>query len=91
MIERNFGNAGSSSMEIGIKVIAENIQNRVERHVNSCLFTMVAVDKEKKPAAVMPLQPGTPDEIRRYGAAIVRKERRCEMEQRFTATRTAVP
>jgi acyl-CoA hydrolase len=35
---------GSSSMEIGIKVIAENIQNRAVRHVNSCFFTMVAVD-----------------------------------------------
>lgn len=28
---------GTSSMEIGIKVTAENIQERTERHANSCL------------------------------------------------------
>jgi acyl-CoA hydrolase len=81
---------GSSSMEIGIKVIAENIQNRVVRHVNSCFFTMVAVDDDKKPAAVTPLQPVTPEEIRRHAAAELRKQMRREMEQRFAATRTPI-
>jgi len=80
---------GSSSMEVGIKVIAENIQNRVVRHVNSCFFTMVAVDEDRKPAVVPPLEPCTPDEIRRHAAAMVRKQMRREMEQRFTATRSA--
>lgn len=80
---------GSSSMEIGIKVIAENIQNRVVRHVNSCFFTMVAVDDDKKPAQVTSLQPSTPDELRRHAAAELRKQMRREMEQRFTATRTS--
>ena len=79
---------GSSSMEIGIKVIAENIQNRVVRHVNSCFFTMVAVDDDKKPAHVTRLQPTTPDELRRHAAAELRKQMRREMEQRFAATRT---
>jgi len=80
---------GSSSMEIGIKVIAENIQKRVVRHVNSCFFTMVAVDEDKKPAHVIPLQPATPDERRRHAAAELRKQMRREMEQRFAATRTS--
>jgi len=79
---------GSSSMEVGIKVIAENIQNRSVRHVNSCFFTMVAVDDERKPVPVTPLVPVTPDEIRRHAAALVRKDMRREMEKRFTATRT---
>src|SRR5690606_30635477 len=35
---------GHSSMEIGIKVITENIHQRSVRHTNSCFFTMVAVD-----------------------------------------------
>jgi len=79
---------GSSSMEVGIKVIAENIQNRSVRHVNSCFFTMVAVDDERKPVPVTPLVPVTPDAIRRHAAALVRKDMRREMEKRFTATRT---
>ena len=78
---------GSSSMEIGIKVIAENIRTQENRHVNSCFFTMVAVDDAGKPTAVSPLRPFTPDERRRYAAAEVRKAMRREMEQRFGAIR----
>ncbi len=76
---------GSSSMEVGIKVIAEDIRSQTVRHVNSCFFTMVAVDDERKPTAVPPLQPGTPDELRRQAAARVRRELRKELEQRSTA------
>src|SRR5215510_6099099 len=53
---------GTSSMEIGIKVITENIRNKVVRHANSCYFTMIAVDDDGKPTAVPPLQPGTEEE-----------------------------
>ena len=78
---------GTSSMEIGIKVLAENIRTQEVRHVNSCFFTMVAVDDERKPAPVPPLRPFTADERRRFEAAKVRKQLRQEMEQRLQATR----
>ena len=78
---------GSSSMEIGIKVIAEDIRSRVVRHVNSCFFTMVAVDDARKPVPVDPLQPATADERRRHAAAEVRKQMRRELEQRFAGLR----
>lgn len=67
---------GRSSMEIGIKVVAEDIRNRVVRHVNSCFFTMVAVDEGYKPTAVKPLTPQTDEEKRRYEEARVRRELR---------------
>ena len=76
---------GTSSMEIGIKVLAENIRTQETRHVNSCFFTMVAVDDQGKPQAVPPLRPFTPDERRRHAAAELRKTMRREMEQRFAA------
>jgi acyl-CoA hydrolase len=76
---------GTSSMEVGIKVIAEDIRSQTVRHVNSCFFTMVAVDDARKPTAVAPLHPSTPDEKRRHAAAIVRKELRRELEQRAAA------
>lgn len=78
---------GSSSMEVGIKVIAENIRTQAKRHVNSCFFTMVAVDDTGKPIPVAPLRPFSPDERRRHAAAEVRKAMRREMEQRFGAVR----
>lgn len=73
---------GNSSMEIGIKVIAENIRTQEVRHVNSCFFTMVAVGDDRKPVAIAPLRPFTPDEKRRFAAAKIRKQIRQEMEQR---------
>ena len=76
---------GSSSMEVGIKVIAEHVRTQVTRHVNSCFFTMVAMDDERKPVAVPPWVPTTPDEIRRHHAAQIRKDMRREMEQRRAA------
>ncbi len=79
---------GSSSMEIGIKVIAENIRTQAKRHVNSCFFTMVAVDEDRKPTAVPPLRPFTPDERRRHAGAELRKAMRREMEQRVAAIRS---
>lgn len=79
---------GTSSMEVGIKVIAENIQTQVLRHANSCFFTMVAVDDDRKPVAVPHLRPVTADQMRRHAAAEVRKQLRQEFGLRFDALRT---
>lgn len=80
---------GTSSMEIGIKVMAENIRTREMRHANSCFFTMVAVDDDRKPVAVPALRPVTADERRRHAAAEVRRQLRHEFAKRFEALRTA--
>jgi len=80
---------GTSSMEVGIKVVAENIRSQVVRHANSCFFTMVAMGDDGKPAPVPPLQPATPDEHRRHAAARVRKQLRQEFAQRTEALRQA--
>ncbi|MEY4428969.1 MAG: hypothetical protein RLZZ182_1658 [Pseudomonadota bacterium] len=76
---------GSSSMEIGVKVIAENIQTQVVRHANSCFFTMVAMGEDKRPTPVPPLNPQTPDEKRRFEAAKLRRQLRQELERKFKA------
>ncbi len=69
---------GNTSMEIGIRVEAENIQERTIRHTNSCYFTMVAVDKQGKPTPVPPLE--IKDELHqcRFDAAKLRKELRSQ-------------
>lgn len=82
---------GTSSMEIGIKVIAENIRTQVVRHANSCFFTMVAVDDEGKPAKVPSLRPFSADEKRRWENAQARRQLRTEMEQRLKAVRHPAP
>jgi uncharacterized protein (TIGR00369 family) len=76
---------GNSSMEVGIKVVAEDIRAKVVRHVNSCFFTMIAVDDEGRPTKVPALSRQTPDERRRFAAAEVRRAMRREMERKFAA------
>lgn len=73
---------GTSSMEIGIKVVAEDIRKQTVRHANSCFFTMVAVDDDGKPTPVPAFEPQSPDERRRHAAAGIRRQLRREMEQR---------
>jgi len=85
----SINHTGNSSMEVGIKVVAENIQSRIVRHVNSCFFTMVAVDEQGKPASVPVFIPATADERRRHTAAQMRREMRREMEQQSSAIRSA--
>ena len=82
---------GRSSMEIGIKVIAEDIRTQKSRHANSCFFTMVAVDDAKRPVAVPPFVPRTADERRRHASAALRRGLRQEFNARFDAVRREIP
>ena len=79
---------GRTSMEVGIKVITEDIRSQTVRHANSCFFTMVAVDDDRKPVEVKPLVPETAEEIRRSNAAQVRRQLRQELEARYQAVKT---
>ncbi len=76
---------GSTSMEIGVKVVAEDIRKQSVRHANSCFFTMVAVDDERRPTPVPALVPQTPDQIRRHAKALERRQLRQEFERRIRA------
>jgi acyl-CoA hydrolase len=50
---------------------------------------MVAVDEARKPVKVPPLSPSTPDERRRWDAALLRKSLRKELAMRFDQARLA--
>ncbi len=78
----SINHTGTSSMEVGIKVVAENIRTQQKRHVNSCYFTMVAVGDDNKPVPVPPLRPFTPEERSRHAAAIARKQARAQLDAR---------
>lgn len=67
---------GSTSMEVGIQVTAENLEEASVRHTNSCYFTMVAVDKGGKPTLIEPLQPETEQDKKRWQAAQQRRAQR---------------
>ena len=73
--------AGRTSMEIGIRVEAEDIRKGTRRHTNSCYFTMVAVNDDGKPAEVPELKILDDVEAARQRAAEVRKKLRREFEE----------
>jgi acyl-CoA hydrolase len=65
---------GRTSMEIGIKVIAENIKTKVVRHTNTCYFTMVAIDDEGRPTKIPNLEINSDEQQRRWDKAIIRRD-----------------
>lgn len=71
---------GNTSLEVGIRVVAEDLIKATRRHTNTCYFTMVAVDKlSGKPTAIdRPLELRNEVERYRYEDAIMRKQIRKE-------------
>ena len=57
---------GRTSMEVGIKIFAENLKTGQKRHTNSCYITMVCLDDQGRPKEVPRLVPETAEEKRRY-------------------------
>lgn len=65
---------GRSSMVVGIRVEAENIQNGAVKHCNSSFFTMVAKDDQGKTTAVPGLVLKNQDDLRRFVKSVHRIE-----------------
>lgn len=68
--------ASRTSMEVGVKVEAENPLTSEMFHTASAYLTFVAVDSEGKPTEVPSLVPETDIEKRRFAAAQKRRELR---------------
>ena len=64
---------GRTSMEIGIRVDTENIQQQTKRHTNSSYFTMVAVDGDGKPVSIPPRPLYTDVDKQRHESARLRR------------------
>jgi len=69
---------GTTSMEVGVRVEAEELLTGRRRHTNSCYLTFVAVDRNGRPIEVPQVVPETEDQLRRYQAAEERRRRRLE-------------
>ena len=66
----------STSMEIGVKVYAENFKEGTKLHTNTAYLTFVAIDNGGKPVKAIPVEPETEDEKRRYEEALQRRDAR---------------
>jgi len=67
---------GKTSMEIGVRVVSENLITGVKRHTSSAYLTYVALDRNGRPMHLPPIILETDDEKRRHQEAITRRSRR---------------
>jgi acyl-CoA hydrolase len=65
-----------SSMEVGVRVEAEDLLSGEVRHTNSAYFVMVALDDEGTPVGVPDVSPSTEEGHRRRREAGERHARR---------------
>jgi uncharacterized protein (TIGR00369 family) len=74
--------AGRTSMEVGVRVEAENLLTGQIRHTASAYLTFVALDEHKKPVEVPALIMETADENRRNCEAQQRRQIRLDQRRR---------
>ena len=75
-LKSSVNRAFTTSMEVGVKVWAEDTRSGEQQHVASAYLVFVAVDKQGRRLKVPELLPETPDERRRYADALLRREHR---------------
>jgi acyl-CoA hydrolase len=81
--------AWRTSMEVGVRVEAENPRTGERRHTNSAYLTMVAVDEEGRPVEVPPLSAETEEQRGREAEAQVRRRNRLAERDEIIARRQA--
>src|SRR3954469_1537631 len=75
-LESSVNAAWRSSMEIGVRVTAENIRTGEKRHTNTAYLTMVALGDDGRPTRGPPLTCESQEEIRREREAQLRRANR---------------
>lgn len=77
-VHANLNFTGRTSMELGVRVEAENFMTGVIRHTASAYLTFVSLDQLGKPMEIPQVIPETDDEIRRNKEADIRRKKRME-------------
>jgi acyl-CoA hydrolase len=74
-----------TSLEVGVKVFAEDLRSGTLIHSNSAYMTFVGLNAEGRPAPSPQVIPETPDELRRFEQALIRRNARLAHRQSLTA------
>jgi uncharacterized protein (TIGR00369 family) len=77
---------GNTSLEVGVRVEAENIRTGVKLHTSSAYLVFVALDDQGKPTKVPPLVVETEAERRRQAHAKIRRETRKARQEAIKRT-----
>ena len=74
--QAGLNHVGTSSLEVGIKVLAERPRTGDARHACTAFLTYVHLGEDLRPRPCRPFAPETSAERRRWEAAVVRREHR---------------
>ena len=66
----------NTSLEVGVKVFAQNFKEATVKHTNSAYLTFVCVTSEGEPIKAMEALPETNEQKRRFNEALIRRENR---------------
>lgn len=89
VLRASVNDVGTTSMECGVRVEAQDPLTGVVRHVNSAYLVFVAVDQGGRPRPVPPLLARSEIERRRQREARLRRERRIAHREAIDAARAA--
>jgi acyl-CoA hydrolase len=78
-----------TSMEVGVRVEAEDVPSGEAQHTSTAYLTMVALDEDGKPTAVPPIAPATDAERRREREAQLRRDNRLDERDQIVQERTS--
>ncbi len=80
-LKASVNRAFRTSMEVGVRVEIEDIKTGSITHSNSAYLTFVSINQSTgKPIEVPEVKPETPEEIRRFNQALIRREQRLKEE-----------
>jgi len=74
ILKASLNATGRTSMEIGVRVEAEDLKKGRITHIASAYLTFVALDEQGDPTQVPPYEPHSEDQRRRYRQAAERKQ-----------------
>ncbi len=82
ILKSSVNRAFTTSMEVGVKVMTEDLTTGQMRHTSSAYVTFVAIDAQGRPVRVPPVIPESDEEKRRYEEACQRRSMRLALDQR---------
>jgi acyl-CoA hydrolase len=88
-VHASVNDVGRTSMEVGVRVEAEDLVSGERTHTSSAYLVFVALDERAQPRPVPPLEPETDKERRRQAEAKIRREHRLARAEAIRRRRQA--
>ena len=86
-VKASVNEAFKTSMEVGVRVEAENVATGRKVHTSSAYLVFVAIDEDGKPRAVPPIITGSEEERQRQREAKLRQDARLARKRTIEAAR----